>query len=663
MSNNDAGYKIFLPKITNASFKNFDLYTNEPNISVDIEKNVFCLIGANGLGKSTFLNSIIFAITGAIPTSNRKFLSAHDYFKNISKAKETEEYFNGRVAEHQRETASISVTLEWDNYILKITRNFFSANKFKKLIIKDKNSGAISEYVEKNGVEINKIYQDEIRKLTGLNDFTQFVFLIHFISLFDESRHLLMWDSNVLTNALYLAFGTDPSEAQDADKLQKEMERESSRGRNAKYSARQITNRINNLLSLVQDDNESNSILESELNIKHDELKEYLTLTQERLNQKQNELKESQLNWADHSATLASLQIEYNKIFSSRVKKITSFQHHPLIQASLSECRCAMCGNEDSRIVESLEHKIKMNECPMCGHSAEDFGGNQGEMVSQLKSIDREMNIIKEQQKIILSKIKRYQNELDAAEAENLAAERAIREFENKESYNLDRINSLKDNSSLTLKIEKMQRERESFLEQGDEHYSKRDALREKLRTYERKLKGRYENSAEAFVLRFRELAESFIGLPVDVSLDHKKGSSVSGFGLNLKMNDKLRSSPDKLSESQRFFIDIALRMALTEFMCEGPATLFIDTPEGSLDIAYEARAGSMFSKYVSEGNSIVMTANLRSSHLVLRLAGLEKQQNMQLIRMTEWTELTEVQKSEESLFLNAYNEIESVMH
>jgi ABC-type lipoprotein export system ATPase subunit len=102
--------------------------------------------------------------------------------------------------------------------------------------------------------------------------------------------------------------------------------------------------------------------------------------------------------------------------------------------------------------------------------------------------------------------------------------------------------------------------------------------------------------------------------------------------------------------------------MAITEFMCDGSATLLIDTPEGSLDIAYEARAGSMFSKYAKNNNFILMTANLRSSYLVLRLANLQKKQGMQIVRMTEWTNLTEVQKSEEGLFTRAYNDIEEAM-
>ena len=161
---------------------------------------------------------------------------------------------------------------------------------------------------------------------------------------------------------------------------------------------------------------------------------------------------------------------------------------------------------------------------------------------------------------------------------------------------------------------------------------------------------------------RFRELAEEFIGIPIDVQLDELAGKTEAGFGLRLQMGDQLRLEAADVSESQRFFIDIALRMALTEFMTGGRGTLMVDTPEGSLDIAYEARAGAMFAKFTQGGGRILMTANLRSSELVIRLAEKETRTRMEIARMTEWTDLSEVQQGEEKLFDAAYDTIERAL-
>jgi hypothetical protein len=127
-------------------------------------------------------------------------------------------------------------------------------------------------------------------------------------------------------------------------------------------------------------------------------------------------------------------------------------------------------------------------------------------------------------------------------------------------------------------------------------------------------------------------------------------------------MEGTRRQSTTELSESQRFFLEIALKMALAQHMSNdgSPAGLLIDTPEGSLDIAYEARAGDMFADYAQAGFNLLMTANINSSQLLKRLADRCGSALMELVRMTEWTSLTEVQAAEEHLFDGAYADIEA---
>src|SRR4051812_37659692 len=85
--------KVSFPRIARVALKNFDLYSNEPNPDVVVERNVFCLIGANGLGKSTFLNTVNFTITGAIPDPSRKFQSAQEYYRNAARRERSDDYF------------------------------------------------------------------------------------------------------------------------------------------------------------------------------------------------------------------------------------------------------------------------------------------------------------------------------------------------------------------------------------------------------------------------------------------------------------------------------------------------------------------------------------------------------------------------------------------
>ena len=154
----------------------------------------------------------------------------------------------------------------------------------------------------------------------------------------------------------------------------------------------------------------------------------------------------------------------------------------------------------------------------------------------------------------------------------------------------------------------------------------------------------------QSFVPRFAELAQRFLGMPLTVQMDASAGHDLK---LVITVRGTTRRQQQELSESQRFFLDIALRMALTQHMSDPSSKggMYIDTPEGSLDIAYEKRAGEMLAMFARPGHRIIMTANLNSSQLLLALAKQCGSSGMRLCRMTDWAELSEVQREEEALF------------
>ena len=161
----------------------------------------------------------------------------------------------------------------------------------------------------------------------------------------------------------------------------------------------------------------------------------------------------------------------------------------------------------------------------------------------------------------------------------------------------------------------------------------------------------------ESVLTIFKDLAESFIGLDLDVQFDIR-GTEIF---LVLALEGKSRRRQYQLSESQRFFVDIALRMAIMTFMSsEATGTLLVDTPEGSLDIAYESRAGEMFARFVENEFRLLMTANINTSRLLRELAQRCGKDNMYLERMTEWTTLSAVQESAQDLFTEAFEQIEA---
>jgi DNA repair exonuclease SbcCD ATPase subunit len=99
------------------------------------------LAGANGLGKSTFLAAINCGLTGIVPDSSRKFESVPEYY--AFSLDFSDQFFDGRVEEKDRERAYVSVELIAGSKKFEISRVFFEKKQLSKLIISDLNSKRI----------------------------------------------------------------------------------------------------------------------------------------------------------------------------------------------------------------------------------------------------------------------------------------------------------------------------------------------------------------------------------------------------------------------------------------------------------------------------------------------------------------------------------------
>jgi hypothetical protein len=204
--------------------------------------------------------------------------------------------------------------------------------------------------------------------------------------------------------------------------------------------------------------------------------------------------------------------------------------------------------------------------------------------------------------------------------------------------------------------IHQLEVERANAVQRRDEFRKKRDEFRRRLGPVQEDLAVRYVDAEQTFMPAFQNLAREFLGLDLQITLEQR----VRGPELALTIQGTPRRLTTQLSESQRYFVDIALRMSLAQHLCgpDTPACLLIDTPEGSLDIAYESRAGRMFGKFVRANNRLIMTANINSSRLVQELATVCGDRYMRVERMTTWTTLSEVQAESEDLFDEAYSHI-----
>ena len=377
---------IHLPRLISIELTNFDLYISSDNkVLIDLEKPVNCIIGANGLGKSTILNCLNYALTGIINHPGKKFKSVSEFFIGN---KYHQEYFEGRISEQYREEATVKVVFEIQGEVLEVTRKFFPNNR-------------VTEF-KRSSNQVGS-YEDIVVTLTGLSSFDQFAFLQVKVLTFDEERECLFWEPLLLTNALFLTMGLAPEDAGRADELSRQIERANSRIRNLQYEINKIDKRILSLQLEIDEKDISNSNngdeeTVSELNEKYDLLVQIMEYSNNKYLKLRGELDYCIGLIAQKTAEQQQIKSEYDKLYK-RVftdTNSTDLRKHNII-AELYKGICPVCQASDHNVWRNAERKIENHICPLCDSDiiAEDQE-DEDNLIETLKSLDKKLAEVSE---------------------------------------------------------------------------------------------------------------------------------------------------------------------------------------------------------------------------------------------------------------------------
>lgn len=650
--------KLNLPQIEKVTLRRFSLFTANPNAEFICGNGVLCIVGANGIGKSTLLSAINFCLTGIVPDPNRSFKSMGEYYKYSRDF--SGRYFRGRIDGNDEDEAEITITFRLGPYIYEIRRGMFEPDELRAFTVTNcDNNAVVLETENSPRGERHNAYTARFVEDSGVSSFEEFVFLQHFVFTFDEYRRTLFWNQSVLERALYRAFGSQPDMAKIADNLRREIDKESSNVRNRQWDATRLRKRINEIRAKTQAASGAQEHFDT-LTGDHEALTHQFEDEHKTLQEIEGTLKDLNLRLAELSVRETALRDEYGRYFTRRFDTRPPLVRHPLVVQSLEECVCGLCGNDTSAAIDVITTKSQATICPLCDsplHTEVSSDWDTG----RLNKIDQELAQNKRDLQDVLKTIDRVRSDETSARRKFDSTKEKLDEFDRQNSVTLEALRKMLNSSNGTISLDEYRKQLASFEEEKTIAYKRRETLQRELLALQNTLEQQYIQAEKVFVPRFAELAKRFLGMPLTVQLDARQAV---GLNLIVTVNGNTRRQQQQLSESQRFFLDIALRMALTEHMSDPNSRggMFIDTPEGSLDIAYEKRAGDMLAMFAESGHRIVMTANLNTSQLLLALAHRCGQKGMTLCRMTDWAELSDVQKEEEDLFDEAYQAIEKAM-
>jgi energy-coupling factor transporter ATP-binding protein EcfA2 len=646
---------VTLPVPVRLTLRNFSLYTKARTLDLEFDKAVVCLAGANGLGKSTFLATLNYAITGTVAKPGVNFLGASKFYEDISGY--STKYFSGRVAPEDHDLAEVEIELEVGRQTFHLVRGMFSPTGLRSFRV-TRESGEIVDFSEPGVTDAERHgrYVSEILHATGLKSFPQLVFLQWFVQTFDEQRHLLFWSDRIIEQALFLAFGYSSETAENAEALQRRYDSNESKARNLQWQATGVRKRLEALEAALGGDNdppEDDEVVKRRHQDLLDELDRAGADHQELL----NSVRETQANLDAAGVVEASERQAYEDTFEERAAAAATAALHPIIVAAMQDHRCDICGTTGEAVRDVVADRLGSSLCPLCDTVLASSDSADAERLGAvLADLGRRWVDAGERVTALREHLGRQVRALEGADARIRQARASLEQFRSANTRAL--LRASEGESLIGDARAGLQREIADLLAQKDEALRKRDEARVALDSLRRDIGRRFVEVESEFVPELQELALAFLGVPLLVDLE-RRGHHL-GLALNLQGSE--RTTADTLSESQRFFMDIALRMALARVMStpDSPATLYIDTPEGSLDIAYEARAGQMFGLFAGREDRILMTANINTSRLLLELAEKCGDEKMRLIRMTDWSDLTPVQQDAEADFEAAYADIEA---
>ena len=645
--------KFNFPQVKEITIRNFSLYNKNGkiiNIDEKITSGIYCLAGANGLGKTTFQNIINYALTGLVLAPAKNFLSP-DKISEINKDF-TKIYFDGRIKAKEKRIAEVEIIFTLNNKYYRIVRGFFENNLIRELEIYELINNKKIYIPLKNNMSqeyLNSLYQEEMVKDTGIIKFEYFIFLQLYVLTFDENRRLLFWDDHALSNALSISFTSNLNDTSALIKIMRTMEKYESDARNHRWQARQILDEINKLSATTEKPSSKKKKDYLELCFELDEiLNKYdnLSIEYDTLMNKRNNL----------YTNIYELEALYKECLSNYSEPKSKLLNNPYIQIVKDKKECLICGAQGAYIIEKISENLYQDNCPLCNTSIsekEEKGKNI--LFKKMKSIDNEISRKRSDLNSIVEEITEKELVLKTIKIELEKCEKIKSKMERDYPQIMD------SKSDLDVYIEKLREQYNEFDRKSKESYEKRDKLKPKYTAFEKKVKKIYSEAESNFVPVFKNLAKNFIGYDLEIKLVSKNRKLI----LVLDLDESARTESHKLSESQRFFLDIALRMTFAIYLSNNgnEATLFIDTPEGSLDIAYENRVGKMFAEFInSYSQNILMTANINSSQLLVSLADNIKKGKMNMQRMLDWIDLSVVQMSESKLFKQYFDNITSAL-
>ena len=659
--------QIYLPELQRIHIKNYTLYPNGLDYTFDFIKGVNLVLGGNGMGKTTFVNLIKYAIIG---NYKNRFDFRRTYLDRMIQRRQENSalYFSNRmdasvITDGDKPFVELSFRIHDAEFLVR--RDLQEIRLISCLVNGETISGEqISQAkYEKLSEEEKKPYllykyEKEVEKYSNIT-FDDLIVFVNEVLFFGEDHKTIMWNNSSsgsidVQNELFNKYFNDPKLDEGRQEALRQAKYFDSLSRHRSEDMRAIKK------VLDQIDEAKKQKHSNDIPLRIIELKEKISEASAMLKQLQKEQKErvSRIETLENEINLASSRVVETERKKAKLESQRNSQIWETVHPSYYKFErnirlnhiCPLC-NKPS---ESLASKVdsKPDNCFLCDsplekHAADNLTQIYKDVQATLNSTYNYINEKKREINRLENEVKEGDSRFEAQSVYVRNLNSALRELQfanSQEIPNGGEIQPFLD------EMERLQREKE-------ENQQKSIAESNRATEISNRMVAEVTENVLHFSNIFSSYAEQFLG--VECKLTYTKlGDDVTERFYPV-IAGITRQNEEELSESQRFFIDHSFRMTILTFFYQRPTFYIVETPDSSLDISYEHNAAKVFLQFLEKPNTIIITSNLNNSTF-LRYLIENSEGYVDVVGLVDIAKQSMIQNSSEQL-KGLYNEIKEM--
>ncbi|WP_170970151.1 AAA family ATPase [Nocardioides jishulii] len=608
---------IQLPVFQHISIDDYQLYPGtdaRPGIDLEIGSGLTLVLGANGLGKTTFVTMLYRVLSGTqdIPSFGNAAALGGRSLDVRTRSRAEQRTFADRVSDGA-ESATATLTFLMGTDEVTVRRNLADLSLEAFSI-----SGQQYE-------ETEQVFQEEIIRRSGLASFGDWILTLRHLIFYFEDRQALIWDATAQRQLLRLLF-LPPDVSAEWTRREREVLELDSLVRNLQYGLNKETKRLSKATAALSNADEVRQSLTLLAGMQSKEQEQLDTLTDQL----------AELSSRRSAARLAALTVDQDR--QSAFKAIerlelqaiaanfpdTSATARYLLSQIMSESRCLTCGNDVPSFRDKLEARLRDDHCIVCDshvRRSDNEHAHHPRLLSRARDSAKKLEV----------QSKQASEALRTAELEHADALQIVSKLTATTSERAVSIDELIQQLPPNERDVHQQRDAMASMRANVEmRREELNAKRHQFSNFVANVNERIAQQRDAIKTAFDAYAKGFLVEDCELAWQPRKsrvgetGELVEFAAFELAMSgagfesSTRRTGPTQVSESQREFIDLSFRMSLMEVAATSGGSLVIDAPESSLDAVFVSRAAKVLTNYASHGeNRLVVTSNLVDGDLI----------------------------------------------